>query len=241
MTDNTRNMILGTLVVFLVFLVVWLGFIYVAACGFTLNCVRGAPLVVRTPVPTLSPFEEMRAQPVAPEEEEFSQCRVQAADLIAAWAQAGHTESEPFAFTDLDGKECMGTFEDIQPLFVENSIWFPGSLGCTSCHNAELGERSSGLDLSSYEAISLGSRRVPEATSPGTDLFGRGEWENSILYDILFNQGLTGHGHSPDAPPPQAIIYAGEELTEPLPEATEAPTATARPTVTPTPEATATP
>jgi hypothetical protein len=244
MNDDTRGLIYATLVFFLVGLVAWIGFVYIAACGFTLNCVRGAPLVVRTPIPTLSPLEHRESQPEAIPAE-FDKCRVMATELIAAWAEAGHTENEPFGFTDLDGKDCQATFEDIQPLFVENSLWFPGSLGCTSCHNADLTDRSSGLDLSSYEAISLGTRRVPEATSPGTDLFGRGEWENSILYDVLFNQGLTPEGHSPDAPPPQTIVYAGQQLTEPLATQTEAPTATARATATVeetvTPETTETP
>jgi hypothetical protein len=186
---------------------------YVSACGFTLTCTRGAPLVVRTPIPTLIPVEHSQAQPEATAAE-FNKCRVAAVDLIAAWVTAGHTEAEPFPFTDLNGQDCEATFADIQPLFVENSIWFPGSLGCTSCHNAELTDRSSGLDLSSYEAIELGSRRVPEATSPGTDIFGDGEWENSLLHEVLVNQGLTTQGHSPEVEPPQTILYAGQVVTE---------------------------
>ena len=129
----------------------------------------------------------------------INKCKVAATDLIGAWVSAGHTETEPFPFTDLNGQNCEGTFADIQPLFVENSLWFPGSLGCTSCHNADLTDRSAGLDLSSYEAISLGTRRVAEATSPGTDIFGGGDWEKSLLYEVLVNQGLTTQGHSPDA------------------------------------------
>ena len=213
MSDDTRRLIYGTIVAFLVFISAWIGFIYISACGFTLNCVRGAPLVVRTPIPTLIPMEHSQAQteePVA----EFNKCRVAAVDLIAAWVTAGHTESEPFPFTDLNGQDCEATFTDVQPLFVENSLWFPGSLGCTSCHNADLTERSAGLDLSSYEAISLGTRRVAEATSPGTDIFGGGEWEDSLLYEVLVNQGLTTQGHSPEVEPPQTILYVGQVLTE---------------------------
>jgi hypothetical protein len=238
MNDDTRGLIYATLIFFLVGLVAWIGFVYIAACGFTLNCLQGAPIVVRTPIPTLSPLKHQASQPeVMPAA--FDKCRVIATELIAAWAEAGHTENEPFSFTDLDGKDCQATFEDIQPLFVENSLWFPGSLGCTSCHNADLTDRSSGLDLSSYEAISLGTRRVPEATSPGTDLFGRGEWENSILYDVLFNHGLTTQGHPEDAPPPQAIVYAGQPVTEAevtsTPAATTTQEATATTEITPTP------
>ncbi|HJR81596.1 MAG TPA: hypothetical protein VJ821_16105, partial [Anaerolineales bacterium] len=64
------------------------------------------------------------------------------------------------------------------------------------------------------EAISLGSRRVPEATSPGNDIFGSGEWEDSLLYDVLVNQGLTTQGHSPDAPVRQVILYAGQVVAD---------------------------
>ena len=211
MNDDTRGMIYGTLVVFLVFLVVWLGFVYITACGFTLNCIQGAPLVVRTPIPTLIPFGESRAQPVAPEDG-FDQCQVAATDLIGAWVSAGHPETEAFSFTDLNGQDCEATFADVQPLFVENSVWYPGSLGCTSCHNAELTDRSAGLDLSSYEAISLGTRRVAESTSPGTDIFGSGEWEGSLLHDFLVNHGLTPDGHSPDVEPSNPILYAGQSV-----------------------------
>jgi hypothetical protein len=218
-------MIYVTLAAFLVFLVVWIGFVYISACGFTLNCIRGAPLVVRTPVPTLIPYGEIEQQTGMTGDGEFSQCQVRPVDLIAAWVQAGHTESDVFQFTDLNGEDCEATFADIQPLLVENSVWFPGSLGCTSCHNADLGERSGGLDLSSFEAISLGTRRVAESTSPGTDIFGRGEWENSLLHEFLVEHGLTTTGHDPDVEPPQTVIYAGQMVADA--EAAGTPTATA--------------
>jgi hypothetical protein len=221
MSDDTRRLIYGTIIAFLVFISAWIGFVYISACGFTLTCPQGEPLVVRTPIPTLIPMEHAQVQPEATAVE-FNKCEVAATDLIAAWASAGHTETEPFPFTDLNGQDCEGTFADIQPLFVENSLWFPGSLGCTSCHNADLTERSAGLDLSSYEAIELGTRRVAEATSPGTDIFGGGEWENSLLHEILVNQGLTTQGHSPDVEPPQTIFYTGQVVSEE--EATPTPT-----------------
>ncbi len=213
MNDDVRKLIYRTIAVFLLFLVFWIGFIYVSACGFTLTCVQAAPLVVRTPIPTLIPVKQSETQPEAAAAE-FNKCKVTATNLIAAWVTAGHTETEPFPFTDLNGQNCEGTFADIQPLFVENSLWFPGSLGCTSCHNADLTDRSAGLDLSSYQAISLGTRRVQGATSPGTDIFGNGNWEKSLLYDILVNQGLTTQGHSPDAEPAQPVLYAGQVIRE---------------------------
>lgn len=222
-SDDTRRLVYGTIIAFLVFITLWLGFVYISACGFTLNCIQGAPLVVRTPVPTLIPYGEVQQSGVT--EIEFNKCQIGVTELIGAWVGAGHTETEPFPFTDLNGQNCEGTFADIQPLLVDNSIWFSGSLGCASCHNADLTDRSAGLDLSSYEAVSLGSRRVAGSTSPGTDIFGGGEWENSLLYEYLVNYGLTTQGHSPDMEPRNPILYVGQAVAED--EAT--PTATATP------------
>jgi hypothetical protein len=226
MNDDTRRLVYGTIVAFLVFIAAWLGFVYISACGFTLNCIQGAPLVVRTPIPTLIPRGESEQQG-GMTEVDFNQCEIGATDLIGAWVAAGHPETEPFPFTDLNGQDCEAAFTDIQPLFVENSLWFPGSLGCTSCHNADLTDRSAGLDLSSYQAISLGSRRVAESTSPGTDIFGNGEWENSLLHEFLVTQGLTTQGHSPDVEPRNPILYIGQVAAEG--EATATPAATATP------------
>ena len=78
--------------------------------------------------------------------------------------------------------------------------------------HAELTERSGGLDFSSYEAISLGTRRVAGSTSPGTDVFGRGEWENSLLYEFLVNHGFVPQGHSPDVEPSNPILYVGQQI-----------------------------
>ena len=228
MSDDARRLIYGTIAAFLVFITVWLGFVYVSACGFTLNCIQGAPLVVRTPIPTLIPYGEVE-EPAGMAEADFEKCRIRATDLIAAWVEAGHTEADLFPFTDLDGQECEATYADLQPLFVENSIWFPGSLGCTSCHNADLTDRSGGLDLSSYEGISLGTRRVAESTSPGTDIFGDGVWEDSLLHEFLVEHGLATQGHSPDVEPPQTILYAGQLVADPEGEATGTPEATPTP------------
>jgi hypothetical protein len=196
-----------------------------------LNCIQGAPLVVRTPIPTLIPPEGSQGQGQPQEAPvEFNKCRVGAVDLIGAWVAAGHTETEPVPFTDVNGQECQATYEDIQLLLRENSIWYSGSLGCTSCHNADLSDRSGGLDLSTYEAMSLGSRRVAESTSPGNDIFGDGNWEDSLLYEVLVNQGLTAQGHSPDAEPVNPILYIGQPASgEAGAEGTGTPEATPTP------------
>jgi hypothetical protein len=97
---------------------------------------------------------------------------------------------------------------------VENSLWYNGAIGCVSCHNAELTERSAGLDLTSYDAILLGSRRVAGASAAGTDILGGGDWESSLLHKVLVDQGFAPEGHSAENPPVQLIIYAGQATTE---------------------------
>ena len=57
--DGTRNLILGTIAAFLLFISAWIGFIYINACGFTLTCVQAAPLVIRTSIPTLIPLQPL--------------------------------------------------------------------------------------------------------------------------------------------------------------------------------------
>jgi hypothetical protein len=219
MNDDTRRMIYGTIVAFLLFIVLWLGFVYLSACSFTLTCIQAAQLVERTPIPTLIPVKA--SQPKATTVEFNNKCKVAATGLIGAWISAGHSETEPFPFTDLSGQSCEGTFADVQPLFRENSIWFPGSLGCVSCHNGDLTDRSAGLDLTSYQAMSLGSGRKSGETSPGKDIFGSGDLNQSLLYQeltkhgltVLTNKGLATQGHSKEASPNNPIIYAGQLVT----------------------------
>ena len=218
MNDDTRQVIYGTIVAFLLFILAWLGFVYISACSFTLTCIQANQLVERTPMPTLIPVKVSQPQTAATPVAFNKQCQVHAIDLISAWISAGHSETDAFPFTDSNGQSCEGKFADIQPLFVENSMWFPGSQGCTSCHNADLTDRSKGLDLSSYQGISLGSRRVTGSSSPGTDIFGGGDLNKSLLLQVLtkqplgvvVNSGLATQAHSKDAPPSNPIIYAGQ-------------------------------
>ena len=113
-------------------LVVWLGFVYISACGFTLNCIQGAPLVVRTPIPTLIPPKHSLAEP--PDTNiEFNKCQVGATDLIGAWVAAGHTGDRAISIHGLNGQNCEGTSKRSSLCLRDNSVWFPGSLGCTSC------------------------------------------------------------------------------------------------------------
>lgn len=228
MGDDVKKVIYGTIIGFLVVVLSWLGLIYVSSCGFTLSCNRAAPYVIRTPVPTLIPVsmkESQATQSVAPAD--FNACYASATDLIGAWVAAGSPETDAFPFTDANGVNCQGTFaNDIQHLFVENQVWYTGSLGCTSCHNAELTDRSGGLDLSSYQGIMSGSNRSYEGAK-GTDILGGGNWESSKLHDVLLVQGLVPAGHSPDVDPVAPVfLFTGQKAPE---TTTGTPTATATP------------
>jgi hypothetical protein len=128
---------------------------------------------------------------------------------MGAWVSAGSPESEPFPFSDANDQPCEGTFDaDVQRLFVENSLWYPSAAGCVTCHNGDLTARSAGLDLTSLDAMQKGSSRA-DASAKGNDIFGGGNWEKSLLYGILLNQGMIAKGHSADVPPNDFMLYAG--------------------------------
>lgn len=220
MDDDVKRVIYLTIIGFLVVVLSWLTLIYVSSCGFTLSCNRAAPYVIRTPVPTLIPVSMKDIQPTQAAPAEFNTCYVSAADLIGAWVTAKAPETDPFPFTDVNGQPCQGTFaNDIQHLFVENQVWFAGQIGCVSCHNAELTDKSGGLDLTSYQGIIGGAN--------GKDILGGGNWESSSLHDILVVQGFVPAGHSPDVDPvPPVLLYAGQRAQE---AAGTTPTATATP------------
>lgn len=209
--NDVRKMIFGAIIGLFVFVGLMIAIVYVSSCGLTLTCNQAEPKVDRTPIPTLIPASHSESQ-MGGEVTEFNKCKVNAVDLIGAWVAAGTPETEPFPFTDVNGESCQGTYAEIQPLFVENSLWKTGALGCTSCHNADLTDRSKGLDLSSYDAVLLGSRRATGSTSKGNDLLGNGDWEESVLYGVLVNQGLVPEGHSADAPADVLILFAGEKV-----------------------------
>ncbi len=221
--NDVRQWIYGAIVGLLACIGLMLSIVYVSACGFTLTCVQAAPLVIRTPVPTLIPAEHT-VDLGSSDMSGFNGCLVSAQDLVGAWVTAGTPETDAFPFTSVNGETCQATYEnDIQHLFVDNSTWYAGQLGCTSCHNADLGERSAGLDLSSYAGVLAGSKRSYEGAK-GTDILGGGDWESSALHDVLVVQGLAPAGHSPDvAPVSPVLIYAGQQAEEPAVTTTATP------------------
>lgn len=209
--NDVRKFIFGAIIGLFVFVGLMISIVYVSACGLTFTCNRADPKLNLTPIPTLIPRSHAEA-PVVEGMTEFNKCKVNAVDLIGAWVAAGSPETDPFPFESLDGESCEGTYADIQPLFVENSLWKVGEIGCVSCHNADLTDRSSGLDLTSYDAVLLGSRRVAGSTSKGNEILGNGDWEKSVLYDVLAHQALVPGGHSAEAPASQLILFVGQKV-----------------------------
>jgi hypothetical protein len=211
--DDVRRMIYGTLVVFVIGVLLWIGFIYVSACGFTFTCRQGALLVVRTPIPTLIPATLPAAQskeaPAA-----TGECQVTAADLLGAWVSAGYPEKDAFEFQDGKGGICQGTFEaDVRPLFIEANIWYPGSLSCVTCHSADVSVATAQLDLTGYQGILAGSRRT-SAAAKGADILGGGDWSTSLLHQFLFLTRDMPPGHSSIPVDAEPVVYAGRLIAE---------------------------
>lgn len=206
MNDDVRRFIYGTLVVFVIGLLVWFGFLYVNSCGFTFTCNKARLLVDRTPIPTIgyAPVPAMEAA------DPSGKCKVFAVELMGAWVSAGSPESESFSFSDIDGEQCEGNYnEDVRPLFVDANIWYAGSFSCASCHSPDIaGTSAAKLDLSSYQGILAGSQR-PAAEAAGTDILGGGNWEQSLLYEFTYAHPVLppGHGDNPAAGP---VVFAGK-------------------------------
>ncbi len=225
MNDDVRKYIYGALIVFLVGVSAWVGFLFLNACGFSLTCKRGEPNVDRTPIPSLIPAT-MPAMPMGSGEVVVSdQCRVAAVDLIGAWVNVGSPEQEFFQFTDVNGRKCESTFEDVKPLFVEANLWSSG-LACVSCHSVDVAVSPAQLDLSSYAGIIAGSSRADAESKKGTDILGGGNWKSSLLYEFISTSKADVPGHTSAVS--DLLIFAGTPL---LVDATASPI----PTVTPTP------
>ena len=116
---------------------------------------------------------------------EPASCSVRLGDLVGAWVTAGAPETDPFPFTDAQGKSCQGTFEvDVLPAFTQANLWYPGALSCRTCHGPDVQVSYARLDLSSYQGIMAGSSRA-DVNSNGDDILGGGSWLDSTLYEVL--------------------------------------------------------
>lgn len=218
MNDDVRKYIYTTLTIFVFGLIIWIGFLFLNACGFTLTCKQAAASVERTPIPTLLPATLPAMETGNGKVVTSDQCRVAAMDLIGAWVDAGASETEAFQFTDMNGQNCESVFGEVKPLFVEANFWVPGSLACVSCHSVDVTISPAQLDLSSYAGIIAGSRRA-DAESKGTDILGAGKWQGSLLYEFLSTNKADVPGHTETVS--DLVISAGKPL--PVPIATPTP------------------
>ena len=214
--DDFRKFMYIALTAFVLLLVVWIGIVYVSACGFTLTCQQGQPLVPRTPVPTLA-AATLPAPDFSVSSPAIKRCSVAAVNLIGDWVSAGYSETEPFTFTDVNGNSCEANFtDDVQPLFLESNVWYPGSLSCTSCHGPDLAVAFMNMNLSTYEGILAGSGR-PNGEPQGNDILGGGDWQQSLMYQMLYApNGTTAIGRPAmplgrpaEVPAEGPIIFAG--------------------------------
>jgi len=220
--NDFRKFMYTALIAFVSLLVVWLSIVYISACGFTLTCQQGQPLVARTPVPTLA-AATLPAPDFSVASPTFARCRIAAVNLIGAWVSAGYSETDTFTFTDVDGKSCEANFtDDVQQLFLESSLWYPSALACASCHQPDMTVASAQMDLSSYQGMLMGSRRVDGAQ--GNDIFGGGVWENSLLYEMLYVRKYMPLGRPPEVPAEGPIVFAGSPLQTTVEAATATPT-----------------
>jgi len=206
--DDVRKLMYGVLIAFLSVIVVWLSIVYLSACGFTFTCHRGRPVVNATPIPTLA-AATLPARDFSVLQPTLERCRIAAVNLIGKWVSAGYSDTKPFTFTDVDGKSCEANFKDnVQPLFLESNLWYPGALACASCHQSDLSIASAQMDLSSYRGILKGSMRTSQ-DAEGQDILGGGNWERSKLYEVLYVKKSEPLGRPPNLPAEGPVIYAG--------------------------------
>lgn len=220
MTDDVRRVIYTTVLVFVIGVLIWISFIFINACGFSFTCNQGKPLVERTPIPTVghAPIPALVSQDTS------GKCKVRAVDLLGAWVTAGASETDSFTFKDVNGNSCEGNFgDDVDPLFAEANIWYPGSSSCDSCHSADVAKTSAAkLDLTTYAGIMAGSQRA-SADAMGTDILAGGNWEKSLLYQFTYAHPVAPPGHA-DTPSNGPVVFAGKASAAAAPAVTVTPT-----------------
>ena len=218
MNDDVRKYIYGAVTVFLAGVFVWVGIVFVNACGMSLACNRGNALPETTPIPTLIPATLPAMTMESSAAAAPDKCHIAGVDLVGAWVEAGASDIEVFQFEDVDGKQCEATFAEVQPLFTQSNLWYSGSLSCVSCHSVDLAVSPAQLDMSNYEGILAGSRRADDAPK-GTDILGGGNWNSSLLYQFLSETQADVPGHDA-ALSSGLMVYAGT----PLPDVNATPT-----------------
>ncbi len=177
--------VLGLVLVALV--VFFAGSLYIGGCSYRNNCANGGRAqVTHTPIATLIPATLPANLAAFLASSSSDNCTVTAEMLLSAWISAGFPDAQPFTFTDLNNVACQASYADLQPLFSQSNLWYPGALACTDCHNSGLSTASSAqLDLNSYAGILAGAHRSSGAAT-GVDILGGGNWQSSMLNQVLF-------------------------------------------------------
>jgi hypothetical protein len=216
MKDQTKTIIFVTMFGLPVVVLAFIFGLYAFGCGTTDSC-TGVPKPVVTPIPTLI-AATMPAPKVGAEAGPLViKCQVSAVDLLGAWVKAGAPEKEAFQFVDLKERTCTATYgADIQRLFSEANLWYSGASACTTCHYADVAKATMNMDLSSYAGVMAGSQRK-DGQPKGNDILGGGDWENSLLYQMVYapnGQSTIGRqimplGRPDSVPANGPIVYAG--------------------------------
>ncbi len=121
-------------------------------------------------------------------------CLVHAVDLLGAWVAAGTPEQDSFPFQDIGGQPCHATYSaDIQPLFTQPNLWYPGALSCRTCHGPDVNTAYARMDLSTYQGILAGSGRA-SASEKGEDILGGGNWQSAMLFEHLRDGEMPPNG-----------------------------------------------
>jgi mono/diheme cytochrome c family protein len=213
-----RHFKLWVLILGLILAALVIGFaasLYIGSCSYQNNCVDGGrSSLPHTPVPSLVPATLQPNAVKFPYSSSPEACTVTAETLLSAWVSAGSSETQAFPFTDLNNIACEAIFTDVQPLFTQSNLWYPGALACTSCHNRDLSPASSAqLDLSSYSGVLAGPHR-PSGSLSGMNILGVGNWQQSRLNQVLFVLRQMPYGRQPDIVPAAGpTVLAGIPLS----------------------------
>ena len=216
MKDQTKTIIFVVMFGLPVMLIAYVFGLYFFGCGTTDSC-TGIEKPVVTPIPTLIAATMPAPKVGADAGPLLVKCQVTAVDLIGAWVSAGAPETDSFQFTDLKEQNCTATFKaDVQKLFIEANLWYSGAAACTTCHYADVTKANMGLDMSSYAGIIAGSQRM-DGSPKGNDILGGGDWENSLLYHMLYapdgvstiGRQVMPLGRPATVPAEGPIIFAG--------------------------------
>jgi len=99
----------------------------------------------------------------------MAKCSLDAETFLSTWIAAGYPEDEIFEFTDVSGVHCQAIFEDLNVLFNETNLWYPGVSACIICHNANVTVFSARINAPRPPA-GRGPRRRSNHTGGNTEI-----------------------------------------------------------------------